>query len=287
MKNIFLIIFFSLSFFAGFSQNLSLDVYGGITNYQGDLQDKQFTFSQSHLAGGIGLSYSLTDHFSVRSAFTLGKVSADDRFTKNRIRNLNFTTNISEFQLGLQYYIFSLSQFNFSPYVFASAAVFHFNPYTHDTAGTKYYLEPLSTEGQGFVEGRANYKLTQFAIPIGGGIKFSLNENIKIGLEIGFRKLFTDYLDDVSSTFIDKNLLEANKGPKAVELSYRGGEIKPNPPYPKAGEQRGHPPKDWYYFTAFTISYHFTGGGGGGGRNGFGGGGRRGRSNFGCPRSVL
>lgn len=291
MKNLILIVFAFLISLSGFSQKLSLDLYGGLTNYQGDLQDKQFTFSQSHAAGGLGLSYSLTEHFSIRSAFTLGKVSADDKFTKNKGRNLNFTTSISEFQLGLQYYLFSPESMSFSPYVFVSAAVFHFNPYTLDNAGAKFYLEPLSTEGQGFVEGRNKYPLTQFDIPFGGGIKFSLSDNISVGVEMGFRKLFTDYLDDVSTAYIDKNILELNKGPKAVELAYRGGEIKPNPPYPKAGETRGHSPKDWYYFTAFTLSYRFTEGGlfggGGGGRNGFSGGNRGKRSNFGCPKNVL
>ena len=291
MKNLLLLFPFFILSVTGISQKLSLDLYGGVMNYQGDLQDKQFTFSQSHPAGGIGVSYNVTDHIAIRSAFTLGKVSADDKFTKNKSRNLNFTSGISEFQLGLQYNIFSLESMSFSPYLFASAAIFHFNPYTLDGEGIKYYLEPLSTEGQGFVDGRAPYKLTQFDIPFGGGIKFSLSENISVGAEMGFRKLFTDYLDDVSLAYVDKNLLELNRGPKAVELAYRGGEIKPNPPYPKVGETRGHSPKDWYYFTAFTLSYRFNEGGlfggGGSGRNGFSGGSRGKRSNFGCPKNVL
>ena len=285
MKNLLFLLFFFIFSVNCFSQKLSLDLYGGASNYQGDLQDNQFTFNQSHLAGGLGLSYSLTDHFAIRTAFTVLKISADDQFTKlKKSRNLNFTSQINEFQLGLQYYIFSLEERRFSPYVFASAAVFHFNPYTHDTAGSKFYLEPLSTEGQGFLDGRKKYQLTQFAIPLGGGIKFSLNENFNIGVELGFRKTFTDYLDDVSTVYVDKNLLEANRGAKAVELAFRGGEIKPNPSYPAAGALRGASPKDWYYFTALTVSYRFTGGGGGG-RNGYGKG-RRGRSNFGCPANV-
>ena len=130
MKNLFLLFSLCLFSFTVFSQKLSLDLYGGSMNYQGDLQDKQFTFSQSHFAGGLGLSYSLTDHVAIRTAFTIGKVSADDEFTKNKMRNLNFTSGISEFQLGLQYNIFSLESISFTPYVFASAAIFHFNPYS-------------------------------------------------------------------------------------------------------------------------------------------------------------
>ena len=280
MKILLLVVSLFLFPFYGSSQKLSLDLYGGLMNYMGDLQNNYYTFKQSHLAGGLGLSYSLTDHIAVRSVFTVGKVSADDRFSKYKGRNLNFTTQLTEFQLGIQYYIFPLAKGKLSPYVFASADVFHFNPYTHDTAGVKYYLEPLSTEGQGFIDGKRRYKLTQFAIPIGGGIKYSLNESVNVGVAFGLRKLFTDYLDDISSVYVDKDLLQKNRGSKAVELAYRGGEVNPNHFYPIAGEVRGSPNRDWFYFTSVTISFRFPKDGGR--RNGFSGS-RRGRPDFGCP----
>ncbi len=247
MKTLFFLI--SLFLFASLAkaQNFHLNLFGGASNYQGDLQDKRFTFDQSHLAGGFGLSYDLTDHFSIRSALTFGKVSADDKFGRNEARNLNFYSKIA-------------------------------------STGSKYYLRPLSTEGEGFVAGKNYYSLNQFAVPFGAGVKLSLSDNINVGLEAGFRKLFTDYLDDVSTTYVDQALLITNRGAKAAELAYRGNELKNGAPYPAAGTIRGgSTKKDWYYFTGLTLSFRIGNGDG----NGDGSGNvRRKNREYGCPVNV-
>lgn len=226
----------------------------GATNYSGDLQLKRYTFNQSHPALAIGISYELSEKFLIRSQLMTGKLSGNDKFNPlTAVRNLNFTTSLTEFQLGAEYYFRSYSEYTISPYVFAGVAAYHFNPYTHDAAGAKYFLQPLSTEGQGFYQGRTPYHLTQLAIPFGGGIKMALSENIRVGVEFGLRKLFTDYIDDVSTTYIDPNILLTNRGAKAVELAYRETELKNGLPY-QTGENRGIANKDWYYFTCFTTS---------------------------------
>lgn len=261
------------------AQNFHIDLFAGTSNYQGDLQEKRFTFSQSHFAGSLGVSYDLTDKFSIRSGVMLGRVSGDDKYgARNQSRNLNFTSNLTEVNLGLQYYITALGDHALTPYVFAGVAVYHFDPYTYDTSGVKFYLKPLSTDGEGFIDGVKNYKLTQFAIPFGGGVKLSLSDKLNVGLEFGLRKLFTDYLDDVSGPYVDQTLLLINRGPKAVELAYRGNELKNGNPYPVANTVRGGPKnKDWYYFTGFTASFTL-------GNGGLGGGGRH--TKYGCPANV-
>ena len=247
--------------FWAFSQNLHLDVFGGIATYQGDLQNKRFTLEQSNPAVGIGLSYDLSPKFSIRSGFTYGKVEGDDKkntSTKgNEIRNLNFKTTITEFHSGLEYNFFNLEGTGITPYVFAGIAVYHFNPYTKDTAGNKVYLRPLSTEGEGLAAypDRKEYKLTQLSIPFGGGLKLNLSETLQIGLEVGLRKLFTDYLDDVSTTYVDQTKLFNAKGSKAVKLAYRGDEYNPSNIYPAENTQRGNAKrKDLYYFSGIRIS---------------------------------
>jgi opacity protein-like surface antigen len=268
------------------AQDLHLNLFMGSSNYQGDIQDKRFTFSQSHFAAGIGASYDLSDKVSVRSGVAFGTVSGDDKYGKNAARNLNFTTSITEINAGLEYYITPLSDHVLTPYVFAGVAVYHFNPYTHDSSGTKYYLKPLSTEGEGFVAGRKNYNLTQLAIPVGGGIKLSLTDNVNIGIEYGLRVLFTDYLDDLSTRYPDEATLLANRGPKAVELSYRGGELKNgSTAYPSNNRRGGPGNKDYYYFTAITASFSLFTGNGLGGRAG-GGANHGKRSQYGCPVNV-
>ena len=268
-----------------FSQKVSLNLYLGTSNYEGDMQANFFTFSQPGLAIGGGLSYQVSDKLSIRGGVTFAKIAADDKKNpKVYFRNLNFKSSIQEFHVAAEYYLFGSEDVILSPYVFAGAAVYHYNPYTKDTSGTTYFLQPLSTEGQGFYLDRKPYSLTQFAIPFGGGIKYALSDNIKIGIEVGLRKLFTDYLDDVSTTYVDPNLLLTNRGPKAVELAFRGAEIDKSATYPVVLTKRGEPKnKDWYYFTLVTLSYKFPAKGESGG--GWDKPGGRKKYKLGCPRS--
>ena len=276
--------FISLLPLLSFSQNLHLDVFGGIATYQGDLQNKRFTLEQSNPAVGLGLSYDLSPKFSIRSGFTYGKVEGDDKkntSTKgNEVRNLNFKSAISELHVGLEYNFFSIEGTSITPYVFAGVAGYHFNPYTKDTAGNKFFLQPLSTEGQGLADypDRKEYKLTQFSIPFGGGLKLSLSETLQIGLEVGLRKLFTDHLDDVSTTYVDQTTLFNAKGAKAVELAFRGAEFNASSVYPVDNTQRGNAKrKDLYYFSGIKVSKLLTGET----RS------SRGRSKTGCPGRVI
>jgi len=261
MKFFILSIFITLSM-PLFAQKFWVDVYGGPMNYQGDLQSKSYDFKQAHFGGGVGITYDINDHFSARLRSLIGKISGDDKFGKNKDRNLNFASSLFEIQAGLQYYFYPLNSRSVTPYVFGGLGVFHFNPYTYDTTMTKYFLKPLSTEGEGFIAGRKPYALTQLSIPFGGGLKLSLTDNVNVGLELGLRKTFTDYLDDVSTTYVDPNQLLLERGAKAVELAYRGGELKNGGPYPAAGRERGNSKsKDWYYLTAITLSFRFGGSG--------------------------
>jgi len=259
MKKIFLalsICLISQVLVAQVGQGIHLNLFFGMSNYSGDLQEKRFTFSQSHLAGGLGLSFDVAKQFSIRTAFKLGKVSADDSKGRNAARNLNFFTNIAEFSVDGQYFFKPLGQNPLTPYIFLGLAFYHFNPYTFDSTGKKYFLHPLGTEGEGYVPGRSEYKLTELSIPLGAGVKLSMTENLNVGFEIGIRRLFTDYLDDVSSTYVDPNAILTNRGAKALELAYRGGELKGGSDTYPTGKVRGNPIyKDWYYFTGLTLSY--------------------------------
>jgi hypothetical protein len=242
------------------AQKFHVDLFGGFSNYQGDLQEKRFTTAQAKRAVGVGLRYDLSNHFSVRTNLTYAAIGANDKYnalSDLRARNLNFTTKITEGNVLLDYNILNLNYHKLTPYVFGGVAVFHFNPYTNDSLGNKTYLRPLSTEGEGLAAypNRKEYQLTQFAIPFGAGIRWKFTENIILSYEFGLRKTFTDYLDDVSTTYIDQNALAAAKGATAVELAYRGDELKNGSTYPAEGTIRGGSKyKDWYYFSGVTIS---------------------------------
>jgi len=244
-----------------FSQSrLHFTAFGGFANYQGDLQSKPFTTDQSHGAFGLGLKFDVTSKISIRTGFNYGSVEADDKKNKPSLqpRNLSFGTRIVEGNLLAEYNILDLDERRISPFIFAGIGFFHFNPFAIDSIGNKVFLPPLTTEGQGLANypARKPYKLTQWCIPLGGGVKFRMTETTVLGFEIGMRKLFTDYLDDVSTNYVDPLALALARGPKAVEMSYRGGEVKNGDPiYPAEGSLRGGKKfKDWYYFTGVTLS---------------------------------
>jgi hypothetical protein len=242
------------------AQRLHLNITGGVSNYSGDLQDKSYTFDQSNFAFGVGLQYDITRNFSATSNISFMKVTASDLYNKPdlQFRNLSFLSNILEWNLLGEYTFLDITKSAWSPFVFGGIAVFHFDPYAYDTLLNKVYLKPLSTEGEGLsaFPGQKPYSLTQFAIPFGGGIKFRISENVVLAYEVGFRKTFTDYLDDVSTFYVDQAALLAAKGGTAVEMAYRAGELKGgNPTYPPSGTVRGSSKyKDMYYYTGIRIS---------------------------------
>ncbi len=280
MKKFTLLFIFFVGVKINFAQNLHITIFGGAANYQGDLQDKRFTFNQAGGAVGIGVLYEITDNLFARANITYAKINGNDKYNlKNAERNLSFSSPITDFHLGAEYLLLNPYENSFAPYIFAGLSYFAFNPSALDSTGRKVFLQPLSTEGQGFYQNRTKYNLGAFAIPFGGGVKFSLSENVRIGIEIGMRKTFTDYLDDVSTTYVDQNLLIANRGFQAASLAFRGGELKTPLPYPADGSQRGSSKfKDWYYFTGVNLMVRLPGGNGG--KNGGG------KYKTGCPTNF-
>ena len=276
---------------SSFAQQLHIGVLGGLAAYNGDLTEKIYPKKVTNGAIGVTANYELADQIFIRGGFTYAVVGGADRFSEDPElikRNLSFETKVNEFSLMGEYYLFNLYERKLSPYGFAGLALYKFNPYAYDAAKNQIFLQPLSTEGQG-LPGYASkpYKLTQVAIPFGGGLKYVINDDFRVGLELGMRKLFTDYFDDVSGNYADANDLFNANGQLAVDFAYRGYEVPTgNPNYPAKGAQRGSPKsKDYYYFTAIHLTLRINGNGGNGGGGGGRGYGRK--SRMGCPGNPL
>ena len=283
---------FGLTFFLSgtiYSQRLFFNVGGGMMNYGGDLQKSFFTFNQANAAFEAGASYKLSDYFTAGFSITTGKLAASDAKSnpERARRNLSFYSKLTEENLTLK---FDLRQvpglFKFTPYIFGGVGLFHFDPYAFDPLGQKVYLQPLSTEGQGLPEypGRTPYKLTQFSIPFGGGITYAFSNNIMISGEVAFRKLFTDYLDDVSGPgYADTSILRAEKGLISAKMSFRSDET--TNPLPFNDKMiRGNPDKkDVFYTCLIKLSFSF--GGSGSSTNDWYS--RKARKQCGCPGKVL
>ena len=272
-----------------FAQRFHIGVFGGLAAYNGDLTSKIFPKKVTNGAIGITGNYELTDNIMLRGGYTYTVVGGADRFSSKPElvgRNLSFETSISEFSFVGEYYLLNLYENRISPYVFAGLALYHFNPYAFSGTTEKIYLKPLSTEGQGLpgYADRKPYSLTQAAIPYGAGVKFAVTDNLHLGIELGLRKLFTDYLDDVSTSYADPADLLAAKGQLSVDMSYRGDDVG-NPAFPAKGVQRGSSKhKDTYYFTGLHLTYRLGGNNGGG--NLFGGSRKGNKNSTGCPVNV-
>ena len=257
MKKLTLLLFLFPFVVAG--QNFHFSAKLGIASYNGDLKAGSLSLSQSRFMGSIGARYDLSEHLALRSYFNLGGLKADDKkgTTGMKQRNLNFKTALFEWEAGLHYSVLNLNDHWWTPYVAAGIGLFHFNPYTRDVNGDKVKLRPLSTEGQGVVAGIKPYKLTQFHLPLAIGVERMLNDDMRVGLELGYRISFTDYIDDVSGKYVDENVLVAARGQQAADLAYRGDEVGGGP-YPAAGATRGNSANnDGFVYVGITFTHRF------------------------------
>jgi hypothetical protein len=101
---------------------------------------------------------------------------------------------------------------------------------------------------------RKQYSLVNIAFPFGGGMKFVIGKTLVITPELGFRYTNTDYLDDVSKSYVNLDTLKAYKGTLAKNMSYRGKDVN----NPNDGFQRGDiKSNDWYWFGNITVTVFF------------------------------
>jgi hypothetical protein len=264
-------------------QRYEFSIGAGVSNFLGDLGGadqigthyfKDLEWTLTRFAAAVGLRYKLSEFFALNSHLTYGRVSGDDKLTKEffrNYRNLNFFSDIFEFnvnfegafqqeQIGHRYRlrrVKGIRAYEIYTYAFAGVGFFYFDPKTTFNGATV-RLRPLGTEGEGLVETRKEYSPLQFCIPLGLGFKYTIDRKWGVGLEVGIRKTFTDYIDDVSTTyydlqkFIDEYGFE--KGYYVYSLADRSSGARPQ--ITAAGAQRGDPRyKDSYMFAIFSLNY--------------------------------
>lgn len=238
---------------------------------------KDNNFSQTRMFFGVHFSGYPMDWLGLRAAANYGSVSGDDAVITGKggleearkMRNLSFKSNILEAFVAAEIYptVFleqdpSDVYHKIRPYAVGGVGVFHFNPKSKDPASNNYVsLKGLSTEGQGFSQmpDRKQYSLTQIMLPMGAGIKYFLNDNVSLSLEIVMRKTFTDYIDDVSTTYIDPTLFDQNfgAGTYKAQLAYRMADKRATSlGNSRGGDKRGTPTNnDSYYTAGFKLSF--------------------------------
>ena len=242
-------------------------------NYFGDIVPvTNFTslrFGATRVGAGVSITRRFYPRLSGRFGVSYGRISGDDalaadpsdpnaKFRYNR--NFAFRNDILEASAVAIVDLIEnrnnyLKRPDFVPYVFAGVAGFYHNPKGLYKDGTYIDLQPLMTEGQ-----TTAYSKTQFAIPFGGGIRYRINRNFDASLEIGWRKTFTDYLDDVGGKFAP---LDKVSGTPA-QLYFANGITKSQTgefaQFTSPTSQRGDSGNktDWYIVTGVTLNYILT-----------------------------
>ncbi len=226
---------------------------------------KDINWNSSHGCGGIYTSFTHLDKITIELAWNGGTISAADSILhkdrsegRNRyLRNLHFKSRISEFSLILQFHPFFFRQIRnvppLSPYLLAGAGIFKFNP--RALLNDRWMdLQPLHTEGQGFREygERKEYKLEQPCLVTGTGIKIEISARLMARFEFIYRILFTDYLDDISTQYIDPSVFSRYYSQfnalQAERLADRQGELILFH-HTQPGAIRGNPANKDAYFS--------------------------------------
>jgi len=236
----------------------------GAAHYFGDLNPDAH-INRPKLATGIFFRKNFGNYIALRVAANFAKLGYSDVYnTQNEYmkrRNLSFNTNVWE--LGLQgdfnFYRFMPGEpdFSFTPYVTLGVGVFNYDPYAY--LGTeKHYLRPLGTEGQGNAAypDRKPYSSMALSIPFGVGVKYALNDRINVGLEVVHRFTNTDYLDDVSKTYVEGSIFPPNPdGTPSPAFLLHDRSYETGAPIGSKGVERGKSKqKDQFATAVFFIS---------------------------------
>jgi hypothetical protein len=230
---------------------------------------KDLNLKNTQFAGGIYATATFKNVIGIKLEANFGKIKAYDSILKGDnseaktrlLRNLSFKSPINEFSIMVEVHPLmfkspDIAEDNavskFSPYVSAGIGFFSFNPQAN-LNGTWVNLHPLRTEGQGFPEypNKKRYQLSDINIPLGVGLRYEWSSLLTARFEITHRILFTDYLDDVSTTYINPSYfntyLTANQTALALQLHNRS--ISTDPNFSSEGAIRGDEKDKDAYFT--------------------------------------
>ncbi len=240
----------------------------GVAHYFGDINTSA-NINRPKLAFGVFFRKQFGNYIGLRVGANYARVGYSDIYNDDnefqRRRNLSFNSNI--FELGLQ------GDFNFfkfipgdpyhafTPYVTLGVGVFSYDPFAY-LDGQKVFLRPLGTEGQGTAAypDRKPYNTMAFCMPFGVGVKYALNRSMNIGFEVLYRFTNTDYLDDISLTYVGADKFPPlpdgtpSVAQRLQDRSYETGDI-----IGIEGRQRGFPnQRDHFVTAAVTFSFNLT-----------------------------
>ncbi len=256
-----------------FGPTFFLGDLGGNRGY-GSYFIKDVNLELTKMMKGVFISAYPNDWLGIRVAGQYTYVAGSDYVINStgvnelwrKQRNLDFKSDVWEAYAAIE--LFPTMFFNknedyeprFKPYGFIGVGIFHFDPQGSitDINGDKtwYKLHPLHTEGQGFAEypEKKPYSLTQMNIPMGLGVKVKMSERVTLSPELLYRKTFTDYMDDVSTTYIDPVYFDSHLSSQDAAIARQihdktVGIVTPGVNRYEPGTQRGNSKNMDAYFS--------------------------------------
>ena len=228
----------------------------GVSNYFGELNANYRLLDVGPALGFAG-RYNFGKRICAKGSINYGYIYGSDSDNSNnfeRRRNLDFKSHLADLTATGEFnflpYTHGSQLEYFTPYITAGVNVFYHAPFT-ELDGQNHFLRPLGTEGQ--APGN-EYSFVNAGIVYGGGFKWDINYYWSVNIEFTMRRLFTDYLDDVSQTYPGQAQILADRGVIAAQLSDRSIE----PQIGEAGRQRGDATrKDQYSFFGVSFMRYF------------------------------
>ena len=271
-RTLLLLTFTSLSSLFVFAQREAVVQEGefgvgiGAGHYFGDLNTRAH-INRPKIAATAFFRKNFGNYIALRVGASFAQLGYSDIYNTHndymKARNLSFNSNVWELALQGDFNFFRFMPgepgYNFTPYITFGIGIFNYDPFAM-LSGQKYFLRPLNTEGQGnsLYPDRKPYSSMAFSVPFGAGFKYCINENINVGFELVHRVTGTDYLDDVSTTYVDPSVFpplpDGSPSPAYLlhDRSYEVGE-----PIGIVGRQRGvSTQKDQFITGIFYISFN-------------------------------
>lgn len=235
----------------------------GASQYFGDLND-EYGLKFIRPAVGIFGRLHMNPFISLKGVVNYTRVGYRDEFSSNPYnvkRNLNFQSDIFEaaIQAEFNFFRFSTGEIGnrWTPYITGGVGVFYYDPFTTFN-DRRYNLRALGTEGQTAGFDDRKYSKFSMCFPVGVGFKYWLRPGLNVGFEIADRLTLTDYVDDVSTTYVgsDKFPTDPLTPNPAYVLQDRSIEIDESNPLGRAGKQRGNSStRDQYMMFLFHVSF--------------------------------
>lgn len=219
MKNPYFVLIFIFGSLLGNAQIYEIGIFGGGSNFIGDVGSTTFIAPKKLAVGGI-VRWNRSPRHSFRASLIHTTMFGNDHLSsdpKREQRGYNFNAKSWEISVGIEFTFFDFDlhrrSFNFSPYLFTGVSMLNHPNFYY--ANNRLFSEKTRSNAYG--------------IPIALGFKTTLTEHLIFGMEIAARYTFSDEID--------------GSVPDSKELNHL-----------KFGNFNN---TDWYVFSGFSLTYTF------------------------------